>query len=101
MSFRGLWICWRVKILSQRVKLDGSGIVLHIQRASNELLHALHRVEQSTWISSWISSVGARTETNPKVKDDRLTIAGRRQPGETEESFERSVKGVRAMLRYA
>jgi PadR family transcriptional regulator PadR len=97
MSFRGLWICWLVRILSQRVKLHGCGIVLHIQRVSNESLQALHRVEQS----AWISPVWARTETNRTVKDDRLTVAGRRQPGETEESFEQLVKGIREMLRYA
>jgi len=97
VGFRGLWICGRVKILSQQVKLDGLGIALHIQRASNELLQALRRTEQNTrisssisssiifWISFWISTVWARTETNPKVKDDRLTVAGGRQPGETEE----------------
>lgn len=97
MNFRGLWICWLVKILPHGVKLPGYGNVLPIQRASNELFQALHHVEQSTWISS----VWARTETNRKVKDDRLTVAGRRQSGETEESFAQLVKGVRAMLRHA
>lgn len=94
-----------LKTLSQRVKLHGYGIVLHIQRASEELLQveegsiypALHRMEQSNWISSeW-----AMTETNRKAKYYWLTAAGRRQLAEAEEGFEQLVKGVRAMLRFA
>lgn len=94
-----------LKTLSQRGKLHGYGIVLHIQRASDELLQveegsiypALHRMEQSGWIGSeW-----TLTETNRKAKYYRLTAAGRKQLEEAEESFERLVKGVRAMLRYA
>ena len=49
-----------LKTLSQVGELHGYGIVLHVQRASDELLHveegslypALHRMEQSGWISS-------------------------------------------------
>src|ERR1700743_3396132 len=94
-----------LKTLSQMGELHGYGIVLHIQRASDELLHveegslypALHRMEQSGWISSeW-----ALTETNRKAKYYRLTAAGRRELQEVEKSFEQLVKGVRAMLRYA
>lgn len=94
-----------LKTLAQRGKLHGYGIVLHIQRASDELLQveegslypALHRMEQSGWISSeW-----ALTETNRKAKYYRLTAMGRKQLEEAEESFEQLVKGVRAMLRYA
>lgn len=94
-----------LKTLAQRGKLHGYGIVLHIQRASDDLLQveegslypALHRMQQSGWISSeW-----ALTETNRKAKYYRLTAAGRKQLEEAEESFEQLVKGVRAMLRYA
>jgi PadR family transcriptional regulator PadR len=94
-----------LKTLAQRGKLHGYGIVLHIQRASDDLLQveegslypALHRMEQSGWISSeW-----ALTETNRKAKYYRLTAAGRKQLDEAEESFEQLVKGVRAILRYA
>jgi PadR family transcriptional regulator PadR len=94
-----------LKTLSQRGKLHGYGIVLHIQRVSDELLQveegsiypALHRMEQSDWITSeW-----ALTETNRKAKYYRLTAAGRKQLGEAEENFEQLVKGARAMLRYA
>ena len=94
-----------LKTLSQRERLHGYGIVLHIQRASEELLQveegslypALHRMEQSGWISSeW-----AVTETNRKAKYYRLTAAGRKQLEEAEQSFDQLVKGVRAMFRYA
>jgi PadR family transcriptional regulator PadR len=94
-----------LKTLFQRGRLHGYGIVLHIQRASDELLQveegslypALHRMEQSGWISSdW-----ALTETNRKAKYYRLTAGGRRQLQEAEQSFDQLVKGVRAMFRYA
>jgi len=94
-----------LKTLSQRGRLHGYGIVLHIQRASDELLQveegslypALHRMEQSGWISSeW-----ALTETGRKAKYYRLTTGGRKQLQEAEQSFDQLVKGVRAMFRYA
>jgi PadR family transcriptional regulator, regulatory protein PadR len=94
-----------LKTLSQRGKLHGYGIVLHIQNASDELLRveegslypALHRMEQSGWVrSEW-----ALTETNRKAKYYQLTAVGRKQLQEAEASFEQLVKGVRTMLRYA
>ncbi|MGB8524477.1 MAG: PadR family transcriptional regulator [Candidatus Acidiferrales bacterium] len=94
-----------LKTLSQAAPLHGYGIVLHIQRASDELLRveegslypALHRMEQSGWISSeW-----ALTETNRKAKYYKLTVPGRKELQAVEKSFEQLVKGVRAMLRYA
>jgi transcriptional regulator len=94
-----------LKTLAQRGRLHGYGIVLHIQRASDELLQveegslypALHRMEQGGWISSeW-----GLTETNRKAKFYRMTATGRKQLQEAEESFDQLVKGIRAMLRYA
>jgi PadR family transcriptional regulator PadR len=94
-----------LKTLSQMDELHGYGIVLHIQRASDELLRveegslypALHRMQQSGWISSeW-----KLTDTNRKAKYYRLTATGRKQLQEAEKSFEQLVKGVRAILRYA
>jgi transcriptional regulator len=94
-----------LKTLAQRTKLHGYGIVLHIQRASDEMLQveegsiypALHRMEQSGWISAeW-----ALTETGRKAKYYKLTAAGKRQLEEAEKDFEHLVRGVRAMLRYA
>jgi transcriptional regulator len=90
-----------LKTLSQRNKLHGYGIVLHIQKASDELLQveegsiypALHRMEQSGWIcSEW-----ALTETNRKAKYYRLTSAGKKQLQVAEKGFEQLVKGIRAI----
>ena len=94
-----------LKTLSQMGELHGYGIVLHIQRASEELLSveegslypALHRMEMSAWIrSEW-----KVTDTNRKAKYYRLTPAGQKELEKAEESFEQLVKGIRAILRYA
>ena len=104
-DFQGSLDLLVLKTLAQRGKLHGYGIVLHIQRASEELLRveegslypALHRMEQSRWINSeW-----ALTETNRRAKYYQLTAVGRKQLREAEESFEQLVKGIRAMLKYA
>ena len=82
-DFQGSLDLLVLKTLAQRGRLHGYGIVQHIQRASEELLQveegslypALHRMEQSRWISSeW-----ALTDTNRKAKYYKLTAAGRRQ----------------------
>ena len=94
-----------LKTLAQVRELHGYGIVLHIQRASDDLLNveegslypALHRMEQSGWIASeW-----ALTETGRRAKYYKLTAPGRRRLDEAEKDFEELVKGVRAILRYA
>jgi PadR family transcriptional regulator PadR len=94
-----------LKTLAQTGEMHGYGIVLHIQRASDELLSveegslypALHRMEQSGWIvSEW-----ALTETKRKAKYYKLTSGGKKQLQEAEKNFEHLVKGVRAILRYA
>jgi transcriptional regulator len=94
-----------LKTLAQKGEMHGYGIVLHVQRASDELLSveegslypALHRMEQS----GWIKSAWALTETGRKAKYYRLTPAGRRELEDAEKSFEQLVKGVRAVMRYA
>ena len=94
-----------LKTLAQMGTMHGYGIVLHIQRASEELLRveegslypALHRMEQNGWIASqW-----AHTMTNRKAKYYKLTPRGRHQLQRAEESFDQLVKGVRTLLRYA
>jgi PadR family transcriptional regulator, regulatory protein PadR len=94
-----------LKTLSQVGSLHGYGIVLYIQKASDDLLRveegslypALHRIEQQGWISSqW-----GLTETGRKAKYYRLTATGRKQLQKSEEEFEQLVKGVRTVLRYA
>jgi transcriptional regulator len=94
-----------LKTLSQTRSLHGYGIVLHIQNASDELLQveegslypALHRMEQSGWLSSeW-----ALSESNRRAKYYKLTHAGRKQLVEGEKSWEQLMKGVQTMLRFA
>ncbi|HLJ89826.1 MAG TPA: PadR family transcriptional regulator [Candidatus Angelobacter sp.] len=94
-----------LKTLSQVGSLHGYGIVLHIEKASNELLSveegslypALHRMEQSGWIKSeW-----GLTETGRKAKYYRLTASGRKQLEVAERSFEHLVKGIQTILRFA
>lgn len=94
-----------LKTLSQKGELHGYGMVLHIQRASEDMLSveegslypALHRMEQSGWIrSEWKT-----TESNRQAKYYRLTAAGQRELQKAEQSFEQLVKGIRAVLRYA
>ena len=94
-----------LKTLDQKGEMHGYGIVLHVQRASDELLAveegslypALHRMEQS----GWMKSAWALTESGRKAKYYRLTAVGRRELDRAEESFEQLVKGVRAVMRYA
>ena len=94
-----------LKTLSQMGELHGYGIVLHIQKASDELISveegslypALHRMEMSGWVrSEW-----KVTDTNRKAKYYRLTPAGQKELQNAEKSFEQLVKGIRAILQYA
>ena len=94
-----------LKALEQRKKLHGYGMVLHIQRASDEFLRveegslypALHRMEQSGWIASeW-----ALTETSRRAKFYSLTTLGRKRLEDAESQFQDLVKGISAMLGYA
>lgn len=94
-----------LKALSQVRSLHGYGIVQQIQRGSNELLEveegslypALHRMEQSGWLSSeWIIGEGKR-----KAKYYRLTPVGRKQLARAERSWEQLMEGVQRMLRFA
>ena len=94
-----------LKTLDQKGEMHGYGIVLHVQRASGELLAveegslypALHRMEQR----GWIKSAWALTESGRKAKYYRLTAVGRKELQAVEESFNQLVKGVRAVMRYA
>jgi len=94
-----------LKTLSQVRPLHGYGIAQHIQRASNEVLQveegslypALHRMEQSGWLSSeWVMNEGKR-----RAKYYRLTAQGRRRLAEAEQSWEKLMQGVQSMLRFA
>jgi PadR family transcriptional regulator, regulatory protein PadR len=94
-----------LKTLSQLGSMHGYGIVMHIRRVSDELLiveegslyPALHRMEQSGWISAnW-----AVTDYGRKAKWYALTRAGRTQLASREKNWSQVVKGVDAILRFA
>ena len=94
-----------LKSLSQLGAMHGYGIVMHIERVSDELLNveegslypALHRMEQSGWVrAEW-----AVTEASRKAKFYSLTAAGRKQLAAREKNWEQVVKGVQAFLRLA
>ena len=94
-----------LKALQQLGAMHGYGIVLHIQRISDEVLRveegslypALHRIEQAGWIASeWRT-----TENNRRARYYRLTALGRRQLVREEEKWAELVRGVGAVLRFA
>jgi PadR family transcriptional regulator, regulatory protein PadR len=94
-----------LKTLAQAGPSHGYGIVLHIQRVSDNLLRveegslypALHRIEEAGWVSSeWRT-----TKNNRRAKYYRLTPSGRKQVAREEQSWERVVQGVSSILRFA
>jgi PadR family transcriptional regulator, regulatory protein PadR len=94
-----------LKTLSHVGSMHGYGIVLHIQRVSDDLLRveegslypALHRIEEAGWITSeWRTS-----ENNRRAKYYKLTLKGRRQLTRAEASWERVVRGVGSLLKLA
>jgi transcriptional regulator len=94
-----------LKSLSQLGAMHGYGIVMHIERVTDELINveegslypALHRMEQNGWVrAEW-----AMTEASRKAKFYSLTAAGRKQLAAREKNWEQVVKGVQAILRYA
>jgi len=94
-----------LKSLAQLGSMHGYGIVNYIQSVSDDLLRveegslypALHRIEQQGWITSeWKTS-----DNNRRARYYRLTPVGRKQLEREQESWERVVKGVAAVMRYA
>jgi len=94
-----------LKTLAQAGPIHGYGIVLYIQRVSDDLLRveegslypALHRIEQSGWITAeWRTS-----KNNRRARYYKLTPAGRRQLAKEEQSWDRVVQGVASVLRFA
>ena len=94
-----------LKSLSQLRAMHGYGIVMHIERVSDELLTieegslypALHRMEQNGWVrAEW-----RVTEASRRAKYYSLTVAGKKQLAAREKNWEQVVKGVQAILRFA
>jgi PadR family transcriptional regulator PadR len=94
-----------LKSLSQLGTMHGYGIVMHIERVTDELLTvedgslypALHRMEQCGWLrAEW-----RVTEASRRAKYYSLTAAGKKQLAAREKNWEQVVKGMQAMLRFA
>jgi len=94
-----------LKTLAQLGSMHGYGIAVHIQQRSDDLLRveegslypALHRIEESRWISSeWRTS-----ENNRRAKYYKLTAEGRKQLAREEQSWERVVQGIGKLLKFA
>jgi len=94
-----------LKTLAQLGSMHGYGIVLHIQQVSDDLLRieegslypALHRIQELGWISSeWRTS-----ENNRRARYYQLTARGRKQLAVEQQSWERVVKGVNSLLKFA
>lgn len=94
-----------LKTLAQLGSMHGYGIVLHIQQVSDDLLRieegslypALHRIEETGWVKSeWRTS-----ENNRRAKFYQLTPQGRKQLALELQSWERIVKGVNSLLKFA
>src|SRR5229473_66400 len=88
-----------------RGPMHGYGIAVHIQQVSQETLRveegslypALHRIEQTGWISSeWGAS-----ENNRRDKYYRLTAVGRKQLAKEEENWNQLTRAVAKVLRFA
>ena len=94
-----------LKSLSQLGTMHGYGIVMHIERVSDELLNveegslypALHRIEQNGWVrAEW-----RVTDNGRSAKYYALTAAGKKQLAVREKNWEQVIKGVQAVLRFA
>jgi PadR family transcriptional regulator, regulatory protein PadR len=94
-----------LKTLAQLDTMHGYGIVLHIQQVSDDLLRieegslypALHRIEEAGWIrSEWRAS-----EKNRRARYYQLTAKGRKQLAVEQQSWERVVKGINSLLKFA
>jgi PadR family transcriptional regulator PadR len=82
-----------LKSLSHLGSMHGFGIILHIERVSDELLN----VEEGGWVrAEW-----AVTESSRRAKFYSLTAAGRKQLAAREKNWEQVVKGVQAILHFA
>jgi PadR family transcriptional regulator, regulatory protein PadR len=93
-----------LKIL-QRGPSHGYGLAQRIQRISDEVLRveegslypALHRMEQSDWITSeWKPSENGR-----RAKYYKLTALGRRRLEQEQENWSRVTGAVSKVLRFA
>lgn len=94
-----------LRTLASGKRMHGYAITTHIQCVSAQLLRveegslypALHRMEQDGWVrAEW-----GKTEKNREARFYSLTVLGRKQLAQEEESWNRLTEGVTRVMRYA
>lgn len=83
----------------------GYGIAQHIHRLSNDALRveegSLYPALQRMQVKGWIASELRKSPAGRDARYYRLTATGRRQLGQEESSFQRSVAATVRVLRRA
>ena len=94
-----------LKTLSHTGSLHGYGIVLHIQRASDELLRveegSLYPALQRLLLQGWVRAEWRSTETNRRARFYTLTVAGRKQLGVEQTQFETMIAAIGRVMQDA
>jgi PadR family transcriptional regulator PadR len=83
----------------------GYGIAQHIKRLSNDALRveegSLYPALQRMQVKGWVASEWKTTPTGREARYYKLTAAGRKQLGQEEADFQRSVSAISRVLRRA
>ncbi len=85
--------------------VHGYGIAQHIRRLSRDALTveegSLYPALQRMQVKGWIASEAKKSPTGREARYYRLTAKGRKQLGQEESSFQRSVAATLRVLRGA
>lgn len=85
--------------------MHGYGIAQHIQRLSRDALRveegSLYPALQRMQVKGWVSSEWKQSPTGRRARYYKITAAGRRQLGQEESEFHRSVAAIARVLRGA
>ena len=91
-----------LKTLAQRGRLHGYGIVLHIQRASDELLQveegSLYPALQRMLLKGWVIAEWGVTAGNRRARYYSLTSAGKKQLGIEVSQFQRVMGAITRVI---
>ena len=91
-----------LKTLSTGVQ-HGYGIAQNIHRLSNEALRveegSLYPALQRMQVKGWVTSAPKQTPTGRQARYYRITAAGRRQLGDEQSTFRRSVAATLRVLK--
>lgn len=94
-----------LKTLSQAGPLHGYGIVLHIQRASDDMLRveegSLYPALQRMLIKGWVKAEWATSAGNRRARYYTLTAAGHKQLAIEISQFERVMGAVVRVIQTA